>query len=100
MAAAACGDPAIQGVGKKRPDIVGHCSHINQVHEDDGRLGTLLGRLLVQNIGCGARELGFAFMDWLPFLGQELREEAQVPSQPSPTTNSSHGLGVGGVGVI
>lgn len=58
-------------------------------------VGALLGGLLVQNTNCGARELGFAVMDRQPFLGQELRKEAQVPSQPSPTTNSSHGLGVG-----
>lgn len=95
MTAAACGDLAIQGVGRKKLGVVGHCSHILRVYEDDGSLGTLLGGLLVQNINCGARELGFAFMDKLPFLGQELREEAQVLSQPSPTTNFSHGFGVG-----
>lgn len=60
-----------------------------------GYPGTLPGDLLVQYIICGTRELGFAFMDGLYFLGQGLREEAQVPSSPSATTNSSYGHGVG-----
>lgn len=49
------------------------------------------GGLLVQDIICGAGKLGFALMDRLHFLGQTLREDAQLPSQPFATTESGHG---------
>lgn len=45
----------------------------------------------MQDIICGAGKLGFALMDRLHFLGQTLREDAQLPSQPFATTESGHG---------
>lgn len=83
MTAAACGDAVIQGVEGKGLVLWGTAATLIGSMR---MVGALLGGLLVQNTNCGARELGFAVMDRQPFLGQELRKEAQVPSQPSPTT--------------
>lgn len=73
----------------RRPGAVADCTHINhQVYWDDGGL-------LVQNIVCGARELGFAFMDGLHFRARSRGRNPKFPPNTLPPLTLAMGVGHG-----